>query len=350
MLEYLKAYLRPDGRAPLIGDSDSGQVFPIRRRMSDDHAYVLGIGAALLNEPQLKTPGLALSEDLLWILGEQGVDNYQALSSNFSQGSRAFRDAGTFVLRDKDLYLLFNASGSGVKGRGSHGHNDALSIEVSTCGCAFIVDPGSYVYTASLDERHQFRSTAYHSTLQIDGLEQNTIDKGVPFVIGDEAHPRLLHWETGPELDQVTAEHHGYLRLPQPVKHQRTVTFNKKQRFWLLEDKIICPSEQIVNVRYHFDAGIEPSLYADDIVQARDKATGAVLFVCSLGPCVKPRFESQFTSRDYGEKKPSISVCWHVTRAAPNVPLQWAIVPVCAADGEQERLDLIASLRKKAGD
>src|SRR5437660_111411 len=29
MVEYVRAYLRPDGRAPLIGDSDSGQIRPI---------------------------------------------------------------------------------------------------------------------------------------------------------------------------------------------------------------------------------------------------------------------------------------------------------------------------------
>ena len=32
MAEYTRAYLRPDGRAPLIGDSDSGQILPIVKR------------------------------------------------------------------------------------------------------------------------------------------------------------------------------------------------------------------------------------------------------------------------------------------------------------------------------
>ena len=113
-------------------------------------------------------------------------------------------------MRDGDLYLLFNACGNGLGGRGSHGHNDALSLEVSACGTAFVVDPGTYVYTADFSERHLFRSTAYHSTVEVDGEEQNTTDPAVPFVIGDEAHPRVLKWVTTPEFDMAVAEHDGY--------------------------------------------------------------------------------------------------------------------------------------------
>src|SRR5215213_10441046 len=50
MLVYMRVYLRPDGFAPLIGDTDSGQVLPVIRRRADDHAYVLDIGAAVFND------------------------------------------------------------------------------------------------------------------------------------------------------------------------------------------------------------------------------------------------------------------------------------------------------------
>ena len=109
----------------------------------------------------------------------------------------------------------------------SHRHNDALSVEVSACGRAFIVDPGSYVYTADLHERHLFRSTAYHSTVQIDDVEQNTIREDAPFVIGDEARARVSLWESTPERDRIVAEHSGYERLAEPVRHRRAITFHK---------------------------------------------------------------------------------------------------------------------------
>ncbi len=171
--------------------------------------------------------------ELLWMLGEEGVRKYQALKPDGTGASQQFPDAGVYVLRNDDLYLLLNASSAGLKGRGSHGHNDALSIEVSACGRAFIVDPGTFVYTADLHQRHLFRSTAYHSTVQIDDVEQNKTEEATPFVIGDEARPRLVDWhasDASGESDRVSAEHYGYERLPQPVTHRRTVMLNKKER------------------------------------------------------------------------------------------------------------------------
>src|SRR5437588_1881505 len=232
MIEYVRAYLRPDGRAPLIGDSDSGQVFPLMHRRGDDHAYVLALGAAVFQGPHFKIEDSRPPGELLWILGAQGLSDYEALPAGECPLSQAFPDAGTYILRHDDLYLLFNASGSGVNGRGSHGHNDALSVEVSACGSAFIVDPGSYVYTADLRERHRFRSTAYHSTVEVDEVEQNITDEAAPFVIGDEAHPQVLSWQSDSDADVLVAEHVGYQRLPQPVTHRRTVQFDKQKRCW----------------------------------------------------------------------------------------------------------------------
>ncbi|MGB9178208.1 MAG: alginate lyase family protein, partial [Pyrinomonadaceae bacterium] len=234
MLEYVCAYLRPDGRAPRIGDTDGGRALPLTQRDADDHAYLLALGASVFQEARFRQTARGLPEELLWLLGERGVREFENLEADEENAaSQSFKDAGTYVLREGDLYLLFNASGNGLNGRGSHAHNDALSIEVSACGRAFLVDPGTYVYTSNLHERHLFRSTAYHSTVLIDGAEQNETQEQMPFVIGDEAHPRVLDWETTPEYDRVAAEHDGYRRLTQPVTHRRAVRFDKRERFWL---------------------------------------------------------------------------------------------------------------------
>src|SRR5207245_9589212 len=79
MIEYVRAYLRPDGRAPLIGDSDSGQVLPIVRRTGDDHAYAVALGAAVFQDPRFKIASSPLPEELLWILGAQGLRDFESL-------------------------------------------------------------------------------------------------------------------------------------------------------------------------------------------------------------------------------------------------------------------------------
>jgi hypothetical protein len=264
MLKYVRAYLRPDGFAPLIGDTDSGQVLPFVPRRADDHAYLLTIGADVFDDPELKTPCVT---------------------------SSSFPDAGMYIMRDGDLYLCFNASGVGINGRGSHGHNDALSIEVSAGGRALIVDPGTYVYSADLEKRHQFRSTAYHSTVQIDGLEQNAIDVRTPFVIGNEAKPRVLEWKTGDDFDKVVGEHYGY-----PVVHRRTVVFNKRARAWLIDDEFFGEGEHVYEVRFHLAPGVEPH----------------ELTIKCLSTDVQPVLERQGVSRDYGEVSDAISMCWRI--------------------------------------
>lgn len=269
MLMFIRAYLRPDGFAPLIGDTDSGQVLPFVRRAADDHAYLLEIGA-LKPEPAV---------------------------------SQAFPDAGIYIMRDRDLYLCFNASGAGINGRGSHGHNDALSIEVSAGGRPFIVDPGTYVYSADLQKRHEFRSTAYHSTVQIDGKEQNTIHVDSPFVIGNEAQPRVLEWKSNADFDRVVAEHYGY-----PVTHRRTVVFDKRERLWLIDDEFFGEGEHVYEARFHFapDAeGLEVSLLNHD---------------------VEPVLESQPVSRDYGEMRDAVSACWRISGRVSK--LSWKIKSV----------------------
>ena len=341
MVSFVRSYLRPDGHAPLIGDTDSGQVFPITKRAADDHAYVSAIGAVAFGDAKLSVPNQQVPEELLWTLGEAGVREFEVLQKDAEiPHSKAFPDAGIYILRDRDLYLLFNASHAGIHGRGSHGHNDALSLEVSACGRAFIVDPGTYAYTGDLKERHRFRSTAYHSTVTIDEAEQNTTDPQSPFVIGNEAKPKVVAWETTAERDLVSAEQYGYGGMPESVTHRRKVIFHKSHRYWLVEDEFDGTGEHRLEVRFHFDAGLDVRLLDEKTVSAYDRETGARLLVKSLGLQNQPTLEEQFVSRDYGSKQPSVTARWSVIHKMP-FKLRWALLPVSSLEDEVQRLQVI---------
>jgi Heparinase II/III-like protein/Heparinase II/III N-terminus len=348
MFDYMRAYLRPDGCAPLVGDTDGGQFLPINKRAGDDHAYLLAVGAALFDEPRFRLPAHEMPEELLWVTGIEGVLSYEKLrpADDGRIESQAFADAGTYIMREGDLYLLFNASGNGLYGRGSHGHNDALSVEVSACGSSFLVDPGTYVYSHDLKERHLFRSTAYHSTVEVDTAEQNTTAERLPFVLGDEAHPRVLLWETTDERDLVVAEHDGYRRLPAPITHRRAVEFDKRERYWIIEDTLEGSGEHLFRFRFHMAPGLETSIYADNSVRACDKIKNARLFIVPLNLEERPELEPRFASRDYGAKKPSVSACWTLRRSgAPALIVRWALVPVCAGEDEDARLKALIDQR-----
>jgi hypothetical protein len=322
MLEYLRTYLRPDGFAPLIGDSDSGQVLPIHQRRGDDHSYLLALGAVLFRDPRLKLQSEP-PDELFWILGEQGATNFAKLdSSNEHEVSRAFPDAGIYILREGHRYLCFNASDAGLNGRGSHGHNDALSIEISALGRPFIIDPGTYVYTADLARRHAFRSTAYHSTARVDGAEQNTTELNVPFVIGNEARPRVLNWETSATADKVVAEHYGYTRLASPIVHRRSVTFDKQAGWWLIDDEFVGEGEHEVEIRFHFAAGLQVAVVDTEVLAYYKEGK---LVVASTGRST-PTLENQGMSRDYGDLSDSISACWRLS--GRDLKLSWKIYAI----------------------
>jgi hypothetical protein len=370
MLEYVRAYLRPDGRAPLVGDTDGGQVLPLVRRDADDHAYLLAVGAALFREPRFKILDAA-PEEVSRLLGPEGARAYAELETagTRSATSAVFEQAGTCVLREGDLYLLLNASGAGLGGRGAHGHNDALSLEVSACGVSFIADPGTFVYTSDTRARQLFRSTGYHSTVEVDGAEQNTTVEDTPFLIGDEARPRLLSFASVDARDTASAEHHGYERLPAgPVTHRRAVFFDKREGYWLVEDSFAGVGFHSFRFIFHAAPGREvkrldaPGAEIDDgsageiadgsAVEIREGAEGARLVVASLEgrdalACVA--CEPRWSSRDYGSKVETVAAVWTLRASAPT-RVRWLLLPIRAGEDAGVRLELLTRLRIKAAE
>ena len=344
MLKYTRAYLRPDGRAPLIGDTDSGQVLPVVRRSANEHSHLLSIGAVLLNEPRFKVEANP-AQELFWLLGPDGLKTFAALGSPIvhSEQSSAFSEAGVFVMRQDDLYLLFNATGVGLDGRGSHAHNDALSIEVSACGTNFLGDPGTFVYTGDYTQRQLFRSTGYHSTVEIDSQEQNTIEEAKPFRIADEARPQVLSWEFGERRDYVEAEHYGYLKLAGgPITHRRALTFDKRDRCWLIEDTFHGSGVHVFRFLFHVTPTLKTTT-TDSSVEILDEQNHALLVIAPVNPIGAAALEPRSFSRDYGTKLPSVACCWTLREKAP-LTVQWLLLPICSNDDETMRRRLIEQI------
>jgi hypothetical protein len=155
--------------------------------------------------------------------------------------------------------------------------------------------------------------------VKIDGVEQSTIERDFPFVIGDEARPRVLLWDE----EKIVAEHYGYQRLKNPVIHRRTVTFNKHERSWLIEDEFLGDAvDHIFEVRFHFAPGLQVNTDKNNI-EIRVPDTDLTLTVRSLSLSGSPELEQQFTSRNYGEMSQSITACWRVS--GPPRKLTWKL-------------------------
>jgi hypothetical protein len=81
-----------------------------------------------------------------------------------------------------------------------------------------------------------------------------------------------------------------------------------------------------------------------------DAANGARLFVVALDIDAKPAVEARSTSRDYGERAASQSLCWTLSGSAP-LRVAWALVPVGAGEDAGGRLaETIGALRETSRD
>jgi hypothetical protein len=164
--------------------------------------------------------------------------------------------------------------------------------------------------------------------------------------MGNEAQPRVLEWQTSADADFIKAEHRGYARLAEPVICTRAVRFDKRKRFWLVEDSFKGAGEHEFRFRFHLSPGLEVRVH-DEMVEAFHAQSGARLLIAPLDLKTDPGLEQLFASNDYGAKRPAISACWTL-RSRPPFKARWAIVPLCPHESEEERLDLIKSLRAEA--
>jgi hypothetical protein len=195
MQSFIADYTRPDGLAPIVGDEDSGRYLPLSDYGHDprDHSQMAG------------TP--------------TGAARYE----------------GYHLMRDGDLYVLVRCGDTGLYGLGGHAHNDQLSFELCLGDQPLVVDPGAYIYTADPAARNLFRSTAYHSTLQVDGLEQNELSSSYLFSLHDRTQSETL----ASSRDGFEGRHHGF---PDRV-HTRRIT--RTSSGIELEDRVDGPAQRL---------------------------------------------------------------------------------------------------------
>src|SRR5262249_10175905 len=68
MFAVAQGYCSESGTAPQIGDNDSGRVLALCDRPSLDHGYLAALGAAIFDDPALKS-GRSYPDEAAWLLG-----------------------------------------------------------------------------------------------------------------------------------------------------------------------------------------------------------------------------------------------------------------------------------------
>ena len=147
------------------------------------------------------------------------------------------------------MSVVFDCGELGFGAIAAHGHADALSFTLRAFGEDVLVDPGTYDYFTYPEWRRYFRSTRAHNTVEVDGLDQSTMEG--PFLWGQRAQARCLAWEPAPDGGRVSGEHDGYCRLPDPVTHRRTLELGGVPPVLTITDRIAAEDLHEVALAFH---------------------------------------------------------------------------------------------------
>jgi hypothetical protein len=264
MGRFSSFYSRGNGTVPLIGDADDARAIPFGSQGINDHRYLHSLIGLFTNRLELTEYAAPCVGEVLWCLGPQAVQRWNE-SGNQRRDSAAFPEGGFYIMRSQDAHIVIDCGPLGLAGRGGHGHNDCLSLEVSLRGVNLVSDCGAYVYTASYEERNAFRSTSYHNTPQIDGEEINRfIRPDYLWNLHYDAVPTVRRWMVGSRFTVFEGQHKGYKRLKDAVIPVRTIALDSDTCTVMIHDDFEGAGVHDISIPLHLYPGI-------DVLQVSDR-------------------------------------------------------------------------------
>jgi hypothetical protein len=326
LLDSLLVLLQPNGSMPQIGDADGGWLLPLDVRETEDVRGVYSTAAVIFRREDYAWAAGGLAAETLWLLGPAGAATFDALRPTVppTSPSRALLQGGYVVLRtswqeDADQ-VIFDTGPLGCPHSSGHGHADLLGIQCSFRGQPYVVDPGTFCYTAEPSWRTYFRGTAAHSTVEVDGVGQTRTT--APFAWEAKPRARLLRWGSGDALDFAEAEHHAYARLTRPVVHRRQVILVKRG-YCVVVDDLEGDGEHRLDLRFQF-APMPMVLDSDQWARA-GRTNGRGLFARAFAtiPLTAAIAEGElepprgWISRDYGVRTPAPMLLYSMVGSIP---------------------------------
>ena len=284
----------------------------------------LALGATLFQDEQLRAAA-TLTEEAIWLFGEQAVSFLSGDSLPVPSRAQSFPDGGIYISADPDnssQQIVIDAGPLGAM-RAGHGHADALSVKYSAHGRPCLIDSGTFCYMSSGDERNSFRGTGAHNTLRVDELDQAVPDG--PFAWKNLPTVRADSWITGETFTYFSGSHTGYLRLSDPVLHRRFV-FHLYKSFWMVRDIAEGNAAHVLETFWHLDPSLVTRQIDSSFVVANatdEELTKGIAFVPVNDSEWDCRITSGHVSPVYGVAEPAeVLRC----RAEIRLPAEHAMV------------------------
>jgi uncharacterized heparinase superfamily protein len=136
-----------------------------------------------------------------------------------------FSESGFAVVKDKKVHLIADIGAIGPDYLPGHAHADTLSFELAIDGKRVVVNSGTSEYGLS-KERFRQRSTAAHSTIEVDDQSSSEVWSG--FRVARRARITQIEKNVIEGKIEFSAIHDGYTRLFNKPKHKRQWSFGEE--------------------------------------------------------------------------------------------------------------------------
>ena len=308
------ALLCRTGTSASFGDDDGGRLFDGQRNRAEHNSDPLATAAVVFGRGDFKFIAGGLREDLFWLLGEEGVSQFDGISPVApSLASVALVDSGIYCLSSGKPGPQQMIVDAGPQGGGSagHGHADALGLQLLHGNRVLLQDSGTFEYVGSGQERDTLRTTAAHNTLVVDGESQSR-PKG-PFGWDRLTQTRQEVWVAGEMFDLFCASHDGY--AGRGVTHRRWV-FHLHDHFWLVRDLAEGEGRHRLDLNWHLGPGLEPG-DSEGRFFAQDNPDCGVALVNADGGEWRRELQPSWWSPVYGQRKESWMLRVHCEAQLP---------------------------------
>ena len=336
MLEYLASIMDAGGNVPMLGDADDALVVRLAEGGdSSPYRSLLANGAILFGRGDFKRKAGVLDDKTRWLVGEPADALFDGICTAEARlpVRQAFTEGGYYILGsdfegDNEIRLIVDAGSLGYQTIAAHGHADALAFTLSVGGQEFLIDPGTFAYHTEAPWRGYFRGTAAHNTLCVDGQDQS--QSGGNFMWLKKARAGCTLWSCTAEKDLFEGWQDGFMRLADPVMHQRRILLDKVARRLVIEDILQMAGEHDINVFFHCSerCNVDPAPDGFTLRQGgrtlslklpQAEGASAHVYHGSVAPIMG------WVSRGFDQKLPAATIAWQA-RLKRNVVLRTEIL------------------------
>ncbi|MHB2151114.1 heparinase II/III family protein [Calditrichota bacterium LG25] len=256
LLNFLNAFVQPNGFLPNYGHNDGSLLFPLSTRVYRDFRENLNWAGAL------QTPALSYfpqNNTLVDFFGlTKGPEKKPETPTRFDAG-------GYYILRNENFFTFVRCHS--YKHRPAH--SDMLHLDIWHKDLNIFCDTGTFSYNTDTEFKKNFFGTLGHNTIMLN--DSNQMQEILHFGWADWLKSKLLKYAS----DTFIGEHYGYLKRFKVV-HRRQIRL-KNNKIQVID--VISGNNQSINIKQIWNSPltfkqIDDTKFANAVVSIYSSISG----------------------------------------------------------------------------